>query len=96
VHDPTPTRPPVDRLAAARDRERALRDRLAALAAARAAQEAADRHLSQRRNQPGAHALLAAEAARHRAQARLLATEMARTRVHLRRQEQVVMALSGE
>ena len=96
MHDPTSTRPPVDRLAAARDRERALRDRLAALAEARAAQEAADRRLSERRGQPGSNALLAADAARHRAQARLLAAEMARTRAHLRRQEQVVIALSGD
>ena len=73
-----------------------LRDRLAALTEARSAQEAAARRLSERRRLPGAHALVAADAARHRAQARLLAAEMTRTRAHLRHQEQVVIALTGE
>ena len=96
VTDSTSTRPPADRLAAARDREQVLRRRLLALVDARAAQDAAASRLSQRRSLPGVSTLLAADVARHRAQARLLAAEIARTRVYLRRQAHLVDTLTGD
>lgn len=95
--DSTSIRPPADRLAAARDRERVLQHRLSALTAARAAQEAEAGRLHQLRTLPGAHhTLLAADVARYRAHARLLAAEIARTRVYLRRQEHLVAALDRD